>query len=233
MRVFHTDQRIAGLCSSFVTTTTTLNALFDRLITPRLPSCGLLTLLGPPLTSRIILIQGVAHSTAGYLLMAMLTHKYVFDYRPGDVYACVADLGWITGHSYILYGPLANGATTPMYPGEWWRRYYHTHTRILKYLFYFICSLLAHPLSVFLPVSAVPPLHLSHAPRYLFSPFSSFPPLRRAPFFLFSPFCSRLLLLPAPQTRPVTGTSSSATASHSSTPLPPPSERSCGTAPRP
>lgn len=62
------------------------------------------------------------HTTAGYLLYAALTHKYVFDVRPGDVYACVADCGWITGHSYIIYGPLANGATTlmfestPMYP---------------------------------------------------------------------------------------------------------------------
>ena len=66
--------------------------------------------------------KGVAHTTAGYLLFTAMTHKYVFDVRPGDVYACVADCGWITGHSYILYGPLANGATTlmfestPMYP---------------------------------------------------------------------------------------------------------------------
>ena len=66
--------------------------------------------------------KGVAHTTAGYLLFACMTHKYIFDYRPGDVYACVADCGWITGHSYIVYGPLANGATTllfestPMYP---------------------------------------------------------------------------------------------------------------------
>lgn len=66
--------------------------------------------------------KGIAHSSAGYILYAALTHKYVFDVRPGDVYACVADAGWITGHSYIIYGPLANGATTlmfestPMYP---------------------------------------------------------------------------------------------------------------------
>ena len=66
--------------------------------------------------------KGVAHSTAGYLLYAALTHKFVFDVHPGDVYACMADCGWITGHSYILYGPLANGATTllfestPLYP---------------------------------------------------------------------------------------------------------------------
>lgn len=59
--------------------------------------------------------KGVAHTTAGYLLYAAITHKYVFDLRPGDVYACVADCGWVTGHSYILYGPLANGATTLMF----------------------------------------------------------------------------------------------------------------------
>ena len=67
--------------------------------------------------------KGVAHTSAGYLLYTAMTHRYVFDVRPGDVYACVADCGWITGHSYIVYGPLANGATTlmfestPMYPG--------------------------------------------------------------------------------------------------------------------
>uniref|UniRef100_A0A7S1C8B5 Acetyl-coenzyme A synthetase n=1 Tax=Bicosoecida sp. CB-2014 TaxID=1486930 RepID=A0A7S1C8B5_9STRA len=66
--------------------------------------------------------KGVAHSQAGYLLYTMLTHRYVFDIREDDVYACVADCGWITGHSYIVYGPLANGATTlmfestPLYP---------------------------------------------------------------------------------------------------------------------
>lgn len=59
--------------------------------------------------------KGVAHSTAGYLLWASLTHKYVFDLREEDVYACVADCGWITGHSYIVYGPLCNGATTVMF----------------------------------------------------------------------------------------------------------------------
>jgi acetyl-CoA synthetase len=72
--------------------------------------------------------KGVQHTQAGYLLYAMLTHLYVFDYRPGDVYACVADCGWITGHSYIVYGPMANGATTvmfestPLYPdhGRYW-----------------------------------------------------------------------------------------------------------------
>ena len=59
--------------------------------------------------------KGILHTTAGYLLFAAITHKYTFDYREGDVYACVADCGWITGHSYILYGPLANGATTLMF----------------------------------------------------------------------------------------------------------------------
>jgi acetyl-CoA synthetase len=59
--------------------------------------------------------KGMAHSTAGYLVWAMLTVKYVFDLRPDDIFACVADVGWITGHSYIVYGPLANGATTFMF----------------------------------------------------------------------------------------------------------------------
>lgn len=61
--------------------------------------------------------KGVLHTTAGYLLNAALTHKYVFDYHDGDIYWCTADVGWITGHSYILYGPLANGATTLMFEG--------------------------------------------------------------------------------------------------------------------
>ena len=72
--------------------------------------------------------KGIAHTSAGYLLYTMLTHRYVFDYRDGDIYACVADIGWITGHSYVVYGPLANGATTvmfesiPTYPdsGRYW-----------------------------------------------------------------------------------------------------------------
>eukprot|EP01122_Echinamoeba_exundans_P008316 TRINITY_DN273_c0_g1_i3.p1 TRINITY_DN273_c0_g1~~TRINITY_DN273_c0_g1_i3.p1 ORF type:complete len:611 (-),score=43.07 TRINITY_DN273_c0_g1_i3:114-1946(-) len=59
--------------------------------------------------------KGLVHTTGGYLTYAAATHKYVFDYKPGDVYACVADVGWITGHSYIVYGPLANGATTLMF----------------------------------------------------------------------------------------------------------------------
>jgi len=72
--------------------------------------------------------KGLQHSSAGYILYTMLTHKYVFDYQDGDIYACVADIGWITGHSYVVYGPLANGATTvmfesiPTYPdaGRYW-----------------------------------------------------------------------------------------------------------------
>lgn len=61
--------------------------------------------------------KGVLHTTGGYLLWASLTHELCFDYRPGDVYWCAADIGWVTGHSYIVYGPLANGATTLMYEG--------------------------------------------------------------------------------------------------------------------
>ena len=61
--------------------------------------------------------KGVVHSTGGYLLYASMTHQYVFDYHDGDVYWCTADVGWVTGHSYIVYGPLANGATTVMFEG--------------------------------------------------------------------------------------------------------------------
>ena len=61
--------------------------------------------------------KGVLHTSGGYLLYAAITHKYVFDYHEGDIYWCTADVGWITGHSYILYGPLANGATTLMFEG--------------------------------------------------------------------------------------------------------------------
>ena len=61
--------------------------------------------------------KGVLHSTAGYILYASMTHKFVFDYNDGDVYWCTADVGWVTGHSYIVYGPLANGATTLMFEG--------------------------------------------------------------------------------------------------------------------
>jgi len=73
--------------------------------------------------------KGVLHTTGGYLVYASMTHRLVFDYHPGDVYFCAADIGWITGHSYIVYGPLANGATTvmfesvPVYPdaGRYWQ----------------------------------------------------------------------------------------------------------------
>lgn len=61
--------------------------------------------------------KGVLHTTGGYLLGAAMTHKYVFDYHDGDVYWCTADVGWVTGHSYIVYGPLANAATTLMFEG--------------------------------------------------------------------------------------------------------------------
>jgi len=61
--------------------------------------------------------KGVLHTSGGYLLFAAMTHRYVFDYRDGDVYWCTADVGWVTGHSYIVYGPLANGATTLMFEG--------------------------------------------------------------------------------------------------------------------
>jgi len=61
--------------------------------------------------------KGVLHTTGGYLLYAAMTHRYVFDYHDGDVYWCTADVGWITGHSYIVYGPLANGAITLMFEG--------------------------------------------------------------------------------------------------------------------
>jgi acetyl-CoA synthetase len=61
--------------------------------------------------------KGILHTTAGYLLQAKLTTKYVFDLRPEDVYWCTADIGWVTGHSYVVYGPLANGATSLMYEG--------------------------------------------------------------------------------------------------------------------
>jgi acetyl-CoA synthetase len=73
--------------------------------------------------------KGVMHTTGGYMVYASLTHEVIFDLKPGSVYACVADVGWITGHSYIVYGPLANGATTVMFestplypdPGRYWR----------------------------------------------------------------------------------------------------------------
>ena len=61
--------------------------------------------------------KGVVHTTGGYLVYATLTHEITFDYQDGDIYWCTADVGWVTGHSYIVYGPLANGATTLMFEG--------------------------------------------------------------------------------------------------------------------
>ena len=61
--------------------------------------------------------KGVLHTTGGYLVFASMTHQYVFDYKDGDIYWCTADVGWVTGHSYIVYGPMANGATTLMFEG--------------------------------------------------------------------------------------------------------------------
>jgi acetyl-CoA synthetase len=61
--------------------------------------------------------KGVLHTTGGYLVYASMTHQYIFDYKQGDIYWCTADVGWITGHSYVIYGPLANGATTLMFEG--------------------------------------------------------------------------------------------------------------------
>uniref|UniRef100_A0A8C6SA76 Propionate--CoA ligase n=1 Tax=Neogobius melanostomus TaxID=47308 RepID=A0A8C6SA76_9GOBI len=84
--------------------------------------------------------KGLVHTQAGYLLYASLTHKYVFDYHDGDVFGCVADIGWITGHSYCVYGPLANGATTvlfestPIYPDP--GRYWETVQRLQINQFY-------------------------------------------------------------------------------------------------
>jgi acetyl-CoA synthetase len=70
--------------------------------------------------------KGVLHTTGGYLTWAAMTHHYVFDYRPGEVYWCAADVGWVTGHSYVVYGPLANGATVMMFEGV---PNYPTHSR--------------------------------------------------------------------------------------------------------
>jgi acetyl-CoA synthetase len=61
--------------------------------------------------------KGVLHTTGGYHVFVAMTHQYVFDYHDGDIYWCTADVGWVTGHSYIVYGPLANGATTLMFEG--------------------------------------------------------------------------------------------------------------------
>ena len=61
--------------------------------------------------------KGVLHTTGGYMVWASFTHENVFDYHPGEIYWCTADVGWVTGHTYIVYGPLANGATTLMFEG--------------------------------------------------------------------------------------------------------------------
>jgi acetyl-CoA synthetase len=73
--------------------------------------------------------KGVLHTTGGYMVYVSMTHQYIFNYRPKDIYWCTADIGWVTGHSYIIYGPLANGATTIMFEGvpnypdssRWWQ----------------------------------------------------------------------------------------------------------------
>ena len=73
--------------------------------------------------------KGVLHTTGGYMVYASMTHQYIFNYKPKDIYWCTADIGWVTGHSYIIYGPLANGATTVMFEGipnypnssRWWK----------------------------------------------------------------------------------------------------------------
>ena len=73
--------------------------------------------------------KGVLHTSGGYIVYAAMTHQYIFDYKPKDIYWCTADIGWVTGHSYIIYGPLANGATTLMFEGvpnypdysRWWQ----------------------------------------------------------------------------------------------------------------
>ncbi|XP_066093094.1 acetyl-coenzyme A synthetase 2-like, mitochondrial [Saccopteryx bilineata] len=84
--------------------------------------------------------KGLVHTQAGYLLYSAVTHRLVFDYRPGDVFGCVADIGWITGHSYVVYGPLCNGATsvlfesTPVYPDA--GRYWETVQRLKINQFY-------------------------------------------------------------------------------------------------
>ncbi|TDH01674.1 hypothetical protein EPR50_G00182660 [Perca flavescens] len=84
--------------------------------------------------------KGIVHTQAGYLLYCSLTHQYVFDHRDGDVFGCVADVGWITGHSYVVYGPLCNGATTvlfestPVYPDP--GRYWETVQRLRITQFY-------------------------------------------------------------------------------------------------
>lgn len=83
--------------------------------------------------------KGVLHTTGGYLVWASMTHEYVFNYEPGQIYWCAADIGWVTGHSYVVYGPLANGATTVMFEGV---PNYPTHSR-----FWEICD--RHQVNIF------------------------------------------------------------------------------------
>lgn len=84
--------------------------------------------------------KGVLHTTGGYMVYASLTHEWVFDYKPGEIYWCTADVGWVTGHSYIVYGPLANGATTlifegvPNYPD--WSRFWQVVDKHAVNIFY-------------------------------------------------------------------------------------------------
>ncbi len=84
--------------------------------------------------------KGVVHTTGGYMVYASLTHEWVFDYKPGDIYWCTADVGWVTGHSYIVYGPLANGATSlifegvPNYPD--WSRFWQVVDKHKVNIFY-------------------------------------------------------------------------------------------------
>ncbi|MBA3936132.1 MAG: acetate--CoA ligase [Planctomycetes bacterium] len=96
---------------------------WDELLAGRRPYCP-----AAPVDSEDILFllytsgstgkpKGIAHTSAGYLLYAAMTQKYVFDYRDGDLFACMADVGWVTGHSYVVYGPLCNGGTTFMFEG--------------------------------------------------------------------------------------------------------------------
>jgi len=76
--------------------------------------------------------KGLLHTTAGYMIFAATTFKYVFDYHPGDVYFCTADIGWITGHTYVVYGPLGCGATSVLV---------HMHfPHSFRLYFYFLCS---------------------------------------------------------------------------------------------
>jgi acyl-CoA synthetase (AMP-forming)/AMP-acid ligase II len=116
--------------------------------------------------------KGVAHSQAGYLLYASLTHKLVFDCNEGDIFGCVADIGWITGHSYVVYGPLANGVTTllfestPTYPDPGRSMFF------IDFLF------------VYVDVKACAPLQVDTGKQFSVSKSTNFIP-RRRPFDCF------------------------------------------------